>query len=307
MSEPEVLSTTCRNHPETAATWRCSNCHTGFCDLCVQGRGRPGFADRRICRLCGSECASLDGRSHKPAPLPFWLDAISYPFRGGGVATILADSAVFLILIVGCYFQPFPTVNLPMRLMSLLVTLVYLFAYAASVLAATAAEDDSPPENPGFIDLLPEIVQPAGRFFAAVGVSLLPVYAMKLLERHSDVHIPGAAYVCILAVGVFYLPMAMIGLAVLGTIEGLSPARVLRGVRGMGLFYAVLPLTLPLILSPIAIGLYLYLGSRDYYTTNAGAVEMILGWPVAMYCVMAGMRLLGLAYRHRAKRIGWIE
>ena len=41
--------------------------------------------------------------------------------------------------------------------------------------------------------------------------------------------------------------------------------------------------------------------------SNAGPVEMILGWPVAMYFEMTGMRLLGLAYRHRAKRIGWIE
>ena len=126
---------------------------------------------------------------------------------------------------------------------------------------ALAADDDSPPENPGFVDFLPEIVQPGGRLFAAVGVSLLPLYVLGFLGKHTDVHIPFSLYIGLIAAGVFYLPMAMIGISVLGTMEGLSPIRVLRGIRGMGLIYLVLPLTLPMALAPMLIGPFLYLGS----------------------------------------------
>lgn len=49
----------CLQHPETAASHRCSKCGEQFCGECVRLLGRRGGRVHAYCPLCGGECVSI--------------------------------------------------------------------------------------------------------------------------------------------------------------------------------------------------------------------------------------------------------
>lgn len=51
----------CENHPETAATMVCKQCHRKFCGACVHILQRTGGRVLRLCPVCSGHCEPLTG------------------------------------------------------------------------------------------------------------------------------------------------------------------------------------------------------------------------------------------------------
>jgi len=145
MAEPS----TCANHPDRAATYRCDGCHRALCDDCVQMSHRL-----ILCGVCGEMAipiatgratSSTTMRKTRAREAPYsLLQALVYPLRGKGsgvfwsyLALLVVFSALGAVPLIGCL------ILVPMLIVGLMVPRL-LF----TVVRATAAGDNELPEWP---------------------------------------------------------------------------------------------------------------------------------------------------------------
>jgi serine/threonine protein kinase len=54
-----VRQSTCKNHPQAAARWKCINCRSEFCENCVEIMDVSSLHSTAICRTCRDMCIDL--------------------------------------------------------------------------------------------------------------------------------------------------------------------------------------------------------------------------------------------------------
>ncbi len=284
----------CRNHPERAAAWRCPGCGAVLCGGCVHSI-IPGRLIAAVCRACGGRCRALDGGGAAPAaaaPSPSLLRLVPgvflYPLRGRG----------WLLLVLGALF--FAMVAAAGRMILSVPLAVfgggYLAACLMRIVRATANGDNELPPWPGVSDFFEDIVAPFFLLLAALAACLGPAAAAALAGTLAWRPL-GAAAPFLLLAGLACLPMGLLGVAVLESVEGLSPRRVLVSIA------RVLPSYL-LVLALLA-GLEVHRHLARLLLRAVPYAGALAGGVVSMYVLAVQMRLLGLLYRTGERRLGW--
>ena len=191
---------------------------------------------------------------------------------------------------------------------SLMVTVFstgYLFAYMQKIIAGSAQGEDEMPDFPDFSDWWSDIIQPFLLFGGTVLVSLLPVFIAAYLAAQSESEMMKLAFFPALAFGAFYMPMALLAVAVTNNFLGLSPHVVVPSILRVFLPYLVTFVILALLVTARFAG-GAAAGAVPYEQVPLKlAVTWMMGF-ISLYLLTVEMRLLGLMFRAYRSRLGWL-
>jgi hypothetical protein len=205
--------------------------------------------------------------------------AIFFPFRGRGKYVLLAGALFFYGL---SWVLP--------GLVAAAITWVLVCGYACKIIGESARGEDSPPDWPDVTESFGAVVM----VLAAVLICLGPAGGLWILRGYAATD---RLTWSILAVGLFFLPMVLLSLALHGSLAGLNPLRILPAI------IRVLPAYLAM-----AVAFYAGVAGSGLLTAwidDFPVIGSIISAAVSLYFLMFEMHLLGLLYRIHEKRIGW--
>lgn len=173
----------------------------------------------------------------------------------------------------------------------------YLFAYIQCIITATAAGDHRLPDWPDLSSFLHDIVVPAMQVFLVWGLCLSP--AVAFLVFAPDTLTPMAVPLAL--VGFFYLPMALLAVALLDTVMAMNPLVIVPSMLRIPKAYLATCGILLLILAGQSLMRF--------------ALTWLLGLPILpglicgffsfyFVCVMA--RILGLLFFYHREELRWV-
>jgi hypothetical protein len=289
---PPNSTAACRKHPEKVAWWRCDECGKVHCDECLKVQV-PGRIRTESCPACKGYLR----KAHVPSPddvptgFPGMLqDAAAYPLRGHGLVLIFLGGLflAFIVLLsrswkirIGLFFAVFGA--------------GYLAAYMLHIVEASANGKRKLPEWPEFSNFWDSICIP---FFQV----LLPVALCVLIPACAPVVLLGwneqafAIGVALAIVCSFYMPMAILSIAVNNAVAGMHPATVLPAIGAVFPRYAAIWLVL-VTLGTTSQLLYFFVLDRIPF------VGIPLDMWTTIYLVAVEARLLGSLYHQRRGKL----
>jgi len=213
-------------------------------------------------------------------------DVFGYAFRGGGKYILLIGAALFVVSDL-LMFAPV------IGVLAQLFLFGYFCAIYFQVIESSATGGAEAPYFPETAHLADDIILPMFRVIAVWLVCFGPTLAYAVF---GDPESP--LLLVVLAAGVVYFPMAMLGVAVLGYFGALSPHIVLPAIfRAGGLYWLAV-----FVLLMLYLGLAFVEGTLASRPILSSLVTALLG----MYVMMTNGRMLGLIYRERRDEMNWI-
>ncbi|MFH0953246.1 MAG: hypothetical protein V1873_02840 [Verrucomicrobiota bacterium] len=297
-------SEVCKNHPETPAAWRCTSCGGLFCDPCIVTQS-VGTVHLHICRSCRGKCAPVGAAAAAeeaavaeeapPSPADFFAQvprAFAYPFKGAG-AILLITGALFFWFLKFASFSMF-------AIFTALFASGYLSAYMLRIINATADGNEELPDWPSFTDLWQDVVQP---YFLILGVNLFcfsPAILYFIVSMYYKVMNPWI-FLVLLGLGVFYLPMGLLGAAIFDSTAGLNPRRIVPSIfKTFGAYLvACAVMAVVAVLRIVAVKLLPLI--------PVPVVGSVIEGILSFYFLAVEMRILGLLYRTHEKKLGWFD
>lgn len=217
------------------------------------------------------------------------FDIFTYAYRGNGKYMLATCTFLWLLTYVS-------RVALLVGVMATLILFGYLCAVYFQLIQSTAAGRD---EAPPFLDtsnFMEDIVWPLLQVFVVAVASFLPSiwYSLATDEEAAN---PVVEYT-LLGLGVLYFPMAMLAVVVLGRTAAVSPHIVIPAIVRSGWLYWVAVLLLGL--------LYFTSGMIEEILGDRFMVILLLAPILGAYTLMTNARILGIIYRERQHKLGWI-
>lgn len=215
-------------------------------------------------------------------------EAFGYPVRGQGK----------YLLIVGALFFGLLTLFSMVPLFGLVAAIFgagYLSAFLFDIAATSARGDADLPGWPDYRDFTDDILMPLLWWIAALAVCMLPAAVAglaHLLEYLSSPVLP----LVLAAGGLAALPMALLAVALSGSVSALNPVVIVASIFKVPAQYGVLCLVLALILA-----------ARQLLDMSPLPSLPIVGEVISLYFAVVEMRLLGLLYYTNEKRLAWFE
>jgi hypothetical protein len=241
----------------------------------------------------GSEPIAHDDDSSSEKPLTNWGNVFVYPVRGAG-KYILPVGAVGLLLgswLAGAAnIREFGSVWAEPRPFASLLGATWLIGfillYVSDLIGTSARGDIEPPLWP-VIRHWTDTFRGAWVVLAPVAFSFFPAVALRLWQGSAHPWL----YLALLTLGWIYCPMAILGMVLWESADGLSPLRVLPAiVKTMPAYLLSLPM-MPLV----------YLMSMSSVSGVGRALMAVL----TMYLLMVMGRTLGVIYRTYAHCLQW--
>jgi hypothetical protein len=218
----------------------------------------------------------------------FFTDVLSYPFRGGGKYILGIGTALFAISQVASLAPLIGGV-------ANLLLFGYFCATYFKIIESTAVNDREAPDFPEISSMMDDIVWPVLQILAALTLSFGPFVAYV---TYAGEDLKELITYLLLGFGVFYAPMAILAMVVLGSAWALSPHIVLPAIyRAGGLYLAAIGLL---------IGLYMSESLISVLLDDLLILKFLILSVVGMYCMMANGRVLGLIFRQRREELNWI-
>jgi len=219
------------------------------------------------------------------------LDAFVYPFRGQGKWLLLVGAG-FLLLVKMAGFVPL------LGLIAIVVFGGYMWSFLFEVVGSSAAGQTELPNWPSFDDIWDDAVRPMLLFLAALVVSAVPAIAVGITGRFVDLPAwaPEAAWV----VGLLYLPMAVLGVALNETFGMVSPVVVIPAILRVPVEYGAACLVLAIIVGIEA-------ATDRFLVEQLPILGWLLGHWLSLYVIVAQMRVLGVLYYTQQEKIGWFR
>jgi pSer/pThr/pTyr-binding forkhead associated (FHA) protein len=296
----------CKFHPKTAGRYFCGKCRLFFCELCITQRSVPNGPPKKFCRQCGTEVTPVKVQIERKDKVSFYSrlpGAFIYPALGSGI----------FVLIV-CTIVTFGLGFLGRGLISIFATVAYygyLFSFMQNIIHSTASEDNEMPSWPSFDDLGGCFL----RFAAAAVISFGVPITLFIIGIFSED--PGMASTLLIPswiFGAFYFPMALLAVAMKDTPLAVNPLIVLPAIFKAPLEYVIAVLLMGVILaldhsgSPLIHAIF----PREFATHN---MAKLFGYMAAksfwyfldLYLLAVNMRILGLLYLTKKRRLGWFE
>ena len=180
----------------------------------------------------------------------------------------------------------------------------YVFAYCAAVMRG-AAEGEQRLPTFAFTDL-DDLFGPLFQFIGAWVYVLFPAMAMGLARWLLDSPIPWRVVVAAGAVGVFFWPAVMLGVAMVGGFHGMMPHLVIRTAlaapRDYLLIWGVLLGAIVLTVVPVHPSI---LEGVARVWAEAICLAIVACPFVSLYAAIVTMRAIGLYYYHHKARFPW--
>lgn len=285
----------CKNHPDVPALWRCTSCEGLFCGLCVNVQ-MLGPVQANICRSCHGRCESLAAVAEEAAPKKGFFEqvpgAFAFPFKRGGL---------MLIVIGGLFFWlAGATAGVTFGVIGAVIGGGYLAAYMLRIINHTANGGDELPDWPGFADMWEDIVLPFGLILAVNLFSFAPAIAYFAAGIYYHI-LNFWIFVALLGLGLFYLPMGLLGAAIYDSVSGLNPVMIIPSI--FKTFGAYLVACTVMVLIAVLRGVFSVVLPRIPVLFVGSAIEGILSF----YFITVEMRILGLLYRTYEERLGWLK
>ncbi len=222
----------------------------------------------------------------------FWRllpTAFVYPFLGEGKWMILGGG-------VGMVLFRLAGMILPLAGMVLGVVLLGFFAmYAMRNIASSAGGDPEPsgwPDLGSLDDLVSPLLHVIGTTAFSLGPFLVYVAYFWIAGRSRDDLLSAA----LLAWGLFYLPMALLGVALHDSLAGVNPLRVLPAI------VKVLP---AYVVALAAIAAACAMTYPLAYLARVPLLGEVLGAMFEVYWLTVVTRIIGLVYCSYQKRLNW--
>ena len=292
----------CKNHPLHPAEWLCQRCHQLFCVVCAIPRNRGGKS-LHICMACGGPCMPYGlGMMFKPKERKTFFSvfpsAFAYPLKGNGVS-LMVGGALFFAFLDFLRAWTFILAFIPFVL-----SVGYLFLHVKNLIVTSSQGDESPPAWPDFTDwgdVILGAVQSGGLFLISLGPSVFAF--IKALAEHTvagqwPVGTLVAAGVLALA-GLAYLPMALLGIAMVDSLAGLNPLLVIPSMFRVPAEYLVTCCIMAAVfIVQVATEIVLPL-------VPIPVLPSVVSWFITLYFYFVGARLLGLLYFTSQDRLKW--
>ena len=211
-----------------------------------------------------------------------------YPFRGKGVFVLIGGT---IFLWVASLLQCLPIVGLFLQFL----VIVYILAFFADIIGASANGDDELPGWPDATDFFSDLLHPA---FLLVACGLVCVLPGTLLLIYFD-HQPILGWVAF-GLGAFYLPMAMLAVVLFNSVAALNPVTVISAIARIPVPYTCLVVVVAVVW--VASFLLDALVSQTW-----PIVQWLVSGFLFIYEGALIMRATGVLYRHHAARIGWFH
>ncbi len=213
-------------------------------------------------------------------------DALTYPFKGAG----------WLLLLMGTVFGMVLEVASTVPVLGL-IAMVFYFGYFAAyyyqILQNTATGHDGEPEWPDVTDFMEDILSPLFQVFGVFLISNFLLF-LALMSYPSDDPVVLAA----MAFGLFYFPMGLLAVAILGHVGAANPVRVLVSIIKTFPTY--------LLVGGVLVGLSFVIDFVVERLLGPGFLVWGISTFLALTFITAHARLLGLFYRKEEERLDWL-
>jgi|SRR5688572_11733753 len=289
----------CRKHPEKVAWWRCDECGTVHCDECLKVHV-PGRIRTESCPACKGYLrkAHVPTADDVPTGFPGMLrDAVAYPLRGHGLVLIILGG-VFLAFI-DLISSGSSHLSRPWKIRAGLILAVfgagYLAAYMLHIVEASANGKRKLPDWPEFSNFWDSICIP---FFQVLVPIALCIFIpggvpLLLLGWNEQAFAIGVALAIVCS---FYMPMAILSIAVNNAVAGMHPATVIPAIGAAFPRYAAIWLVLGALGTASQLLYFLVLDRIPF-------VGIALNMWATIYLVAVEARLLGVLYHQRRDKL----
>lgn len=308
---PPVAETTfvtssqpCKFHPKTPARYYCGHCQRYYCEFCVTAR-TVGGVQHKTCRQCAAELTPVQvaaggSGSHERffSKLP---GVFAYPFKGAGPFVLV----VCMIVMAALGFM-----SGGFGYFALALFYGYLFAFMQNIIHSTASEDEELPGWPDWDDVGGCALRLAG----AVVFSFGPALGLFFYTIFSEESTAGVAMIPAMIFGCLYFPMALLAVAMKDSPLAANPLVVLPAIVKVPVEYIVTVLLLAAFIAirqggEMALAVIFPRGMTTHSMVTL--FEMFgarLLWNfVALYLLAINMRILGLLYVAKKRKLGWFE
>ena len=177
---------------------------------------------------------------------------------------------------------------------------LFVFAYLCGLyfelVELSSDEDNELFTFPDISDPIEDIVLPTVKVIGVIIISFLPLIAW-IIWGDDSLPLYNETIYALVALGIFYIPMAMLATITLGSLRGAMIHIVLPSIFKAGPLYLLAAFMLGAI-----------------YTAEAFAFGYLDQWPfvtipiaafIAMYALMTNARTLGLLLQRREEELGW--
>jgi len=300
----------CKQHATNPAEWLCNRCHQLFCNACVLAK-TIGRKPVHVCVTCGGQCTpfGLGVFAKKEEAKSFFSElpeVFKYPLKGNGLILLLGGTIFFGVMAA---LQRGPTFGLliwALKIMLAIITGGYLFSYLQKIIQSSAQGDEEMPSWPDFGDYWNDIIRPYFQGVALVLVCLGPAWLIAgkaLLDFGLTGDVPVgtiALGVVVGLMGLTYLPMALLAVAMADSMAGINPLFVIPSILKVPVEYTVACCIL------IAVFIVQVVSSLVLdRIIPLPVVPALLSGFMSLYFLTAEMRLLGLMYYTNKDTLKW--
>jgi len=292
----------CKNHPQHPAEWMCQRCHQLFCVVCAIPRNIRGKS-LHFCMACGGPCMPYGlGSMLKPKERKTFFSvfpgAFAYPFKGNGIA-LMVGGCLFFTLVAFLQARAFLFAIIPFTLLG-----GYLFLYVQNLITTSAGGDENPPAWPDFTDWT-EIIVAMLQWFGILLVCLGPgwfIFGKAFADHALTGQWPIGTLVlagALALMGLSYLPMALLGVAMADSLAGLNPLLVIPSIFRVPAEYLVTCCVIA------AVFIVQVVSEIALEFVPIPVLPSLVSWFITLYFLFVGARLLGLLYLTSKDRLKW--
>lgn len=214
--------------------------------------------------------------------------AFAYPFAGTAVFAVIGGAIIIWILRVIASVSFFGYIPLA-------IFVGYLAAFVMKIMSHTASGERKLPEWPEFTELWDDIMCPIMQLLLTGALCFLPVMAYLALGGAPNIFV----LLPLILIGVFYYPIAILGVSMTGSLAGINPAVLVPSMFKIIADYFVACFMLGIIF--VIEGLL-----RGFLAGTVPYVGGLIDTLLVLYFIFVEARLLGLMYYANRKKLGWM-
>ncbi len=220
------------------------------------------------------------------------VDAFAYPLRGQAKWLLLVGTLFFT---VAGWFTWIPLMG---WILALLIA-GYICAFMFRVVERSANGDRDLPKWPDVTDAYDDIIRPLVLVVGTAFVTMLPAIVLSMGHLVNGWDTVRAAWIAFGA-ALLYLPMAMLGVCLTESFLMASPHIVLPAILKVPLEYVTTCVALAAAVALRFVGV-------PALAEQVHFVGGVLARFLALYCLVFEMRVLGVLYYTRRRRLGWFD
>lgn len=213
-------------------------------------------------------------------------DALSYPIKGSGILIMILGTLGAVVIQLAAIVPVF-------GFLAFAIFYGYFIAYYYHIVQKTATGSDAEPDWPDISDFLEDLVMPTFQVIGVLIVSNL-LWALAIWQTGADSSLSLVGQVF----GIFYFPMALLAVVILGNLAAANPVRILPSILRTLPTYALV--------GAILVGLKFLLDLINAALKGSPFISLGITTLLLLYFITVHARLLGLFYRKEAEKLDWL-